>query len=126
MRIINTQKAPEAIGPYSQAIKVDNMLFCSGQIPLDPKSMQIVGETIREQTLQVFKNIKAVLASQGLTLANIVKTSVFLSDMDNFTAMNQVYANEFGTHKPARSCVQVARNPKDVLIEIECIAHYNP
>jgi len=122
MKIISTKNAPQAIGPYSQALDLGNFIFLSGQVPLDPATMQITGDNISEQSEQVFKNIKAVLAAAGLSLNNIVKTTVFLKDMNDFVAMNAIYASNFGDHKPARSAVEVARLPKDSLVEIECIA----
>ena len=122
MDIIKTQQAPEAIGPYSQAIKAGNWVFCSGQIPLDPETMALVGATVAEQTHQVFKNLKAVLQAAGSSLQQVVKTTVFLQDMNDFQQMNAVYAEAFGDHAPARATVEVARLPKNVLVEIECIA----
>jgi len=122
IKIVTTPDAPAAIGPYSQAISVGNLVFCSGQIALDPATMQIVGEDIETQTKQVFKNIRAVLKAENLTLSHVVKCTVFMKDLNDFAKMNTLYAEEFGTHKPARSTVQVARLPKDALIEIECIA----
>jgi len=122
MKIISTDKAPKAIGPYSQAVDLGDFIFLSGQIPLDPQTMQMTGDNVTEQTIQVFKNIRAVLNAAGLELDNVVKTTVFLSDMNDFQAMNAVYEKSFGTHKPARSAVEAARLPKDALIEIECIA----
>lgn len=122
IKVITTSDAPAAIGPYSQAISVHNLVFCSGQIALDPATMQIVGEDIETQTKQVFKNLRAVLKAENLTLSNVVKCTVFMKDLNDFAKMNTLYAEEFGTHKPARSTVQAARLPKDVLIEIECIA----
>ena len=122
MDIIKTQQAPEAIGPYSQAIKAGNWVFCSGQIPLDPETMALVGATVAEQTHQVFKNLKAVLEAAGSSLQQVVKTTVFLQDMNDFQQMNAVYAEAFGDHAPARATVEVARLPKNVLVEIECIA----
>jgi 2-iminobutanoate/2-iminopropanoate deaminase len=122
MDIIKTQQAPEAIGPYSQAVKTGALVFCSGQIPLDPVSMTVVRDTITEQTQQVFVNLEAVLKAAGSSLQQVVKTTVFLQDMNDFQEMNRVYAEAFGDHKPARATVEVARLPKDVLVEIECIA----
>ncbi len=122
VKIISTPDAPAAIGPYSQAISVGSLVFCSGQIALDPATMQIVGEDIEAQTKQVFKNIRAVLKAENLTLSHVVKCTVFMKDLNDFAKMNTLYADEFGTHKPARSTVQAARLPKDALIEIECIA----
>jgi 2-iminobutanoate/2-iminopropanoate deaminase len=119
---VSTEKAPGAIGPYSQAIKAGNMVFCSGQIPIDPATGEFVSEDVSEQTEQVFKNLRAVLEAAGATLENVVKTTVFLADMNEFAAMNEVYARHFTDHKPARATVQAARLPKDARVEIECIA----
>jgi 2-iminobutanoate/2-iminopropanoate deaminase len=119
-QIIATDKAPAAIGPYSQAIKLGNLLFTSGQIPLN-ESGELVEGGIEEQTHQVFKNLKAVLAEAGATLADVAKATVFIKDMNQFAALNTIYATYFGDHKPARSTVEVARLPKDVLVEIELI-----
>jgi 2-iminobutanoate/2-iminopropanoate deaminase len=119
---ISTDKAPAAIGPYSQAMKNGNMIFCSGQVPLDPKTMVITGANAAEQTDQIFRNIAAVLDASGARLDQVVKTTVFLKNMGDFAAMNEVYAKSFGSHKPARSTIEVARLPKDALVEIECIA----
>lgn len=121
MKKISTDKAPAAIGPYSQAVVVGNLVFTSGQIPLDPETGAVVGETIEEQTHRVCKNLSAVLEAEGLTLENVVKTTCFLSDMANFAAFNGVYA-EYFTGKPARSCVAVRELPKGVLVEVEVIA----
>lgn len=121
MKTVSTNNAPAAIGPYAQGIIVNGFFFSSGQIPLTPQGDLVEGD-IEVQTNQVFENIKAVLAEAGLTLNNVVKTTVFLSDMNDFAAMNEVYANHFGDHKPARSAVEVARLPKDVKVEIEVIA----
>ncbi len=121
--ITNTTNAPAAIGPYSQAISVNGMLYASGQIPLDPATAAIVGTTIEEQTEQVCKNIKGVLEANGLTFDNVVKTTCFLSDMANFAAFNGVYAKYF-VSKPARSCVAVREIPKGALCEIEIIAKF--
>jgi 2-iminobutanoate/2-iminopropanoate deaminase len=119
---ITTKEAPEAIGPYSQAIRFGNFLFLSGQIPLDPRSMQIVGTAIEEQTERVIANIKGVLKSQGLTLSNVVKTTVFLKNMTDFPKFNETYQKHLTPPFPARSTVEVARLPKDVLVEIEALA----
>lgn len=120
---ISTKKAPAAIGPYSQAIELDNFLFASGQIPINPATGAFVEGGIVEQTTQVFENVKAVLAEAGLTLANVVKTTVFLSDMGNFGAMNEVYGTYFeGLTFPARSAVEVSKLPKGALVEVEVIA----
>jgi reactive intermediate/imine deaminase len=125
MKIINTKNAPAPVGPYNQAILTSGeLLFVSGQIPLDPSTGEIVGpENIGEQTIQVMKNLEAILNSAGLDWHNVVKTNVFLTDLNNFTAMNQIYAQYFQAEtSPARACVQVSRLPKDVLVEIDCIA----
>jgi 2-iminobutanoate/2-iminopropanoate deaminase len=122
MRIIATDAAPKAIGPYSQAIAIDSFVFTAGQVALDPKSGDLVGRTTAEQTEQVFANLKAVLAAAGTSLANVVKTTVYLADMADFAQMNEVYANHFGAHKPARSTVQAAGLPKAAKVEIDVIA----
>jgi len=122
MESINTNKAPAAIGPYSQAVRVDNLLFISGQLPMDPDTMTIVPGTIKEQTVRSIENLKAILEEAGLTLNNVVKTTVFIKDMNDFANMNEVYASYFNENKPARACVEVARLPKDVSVEIEAIA----
>jgi 2-iminobutanoate/2-iminopropanoate deaminase len=119
---VQTDGAPAAIGPYSQAIISGNMVFTAGQIPLDPATMQIVGTDIAAQTRQVFSNLRAILQAAGTALNAVVKTTVFLKDMNDFAAMNEVYAAAFGDHKPARSTVEAARLPKDVMVEIEVIA----
>ena len=122
MQMHNIEGAPSAIGPYSQAIQTGNLVFCSGQTPLDPKTMQLVGSTIEEQTKRVLKNLNIVLEGLGLSLQNIVKTTVFLKNMDDFQGMNSVYAKAFGEHRPARSTIAIRTNPLDALVEIECIA----
>lgn len=122
MKINNIKGAPEAIGPYCHAIKTGNLIFCSGQTPLDPETMKIVGTTIEEQTERVLKNLSIVLKGLGLSLQNVVKTTVFLKDMDDFQGMNGVYAKAFGNHRPARSTIAIRQNPLDALVEIECIA----
>ncbi len=122
MKQIIAKKAPAAIGPYCHAVVQGNLAFCSGQIPLDPETMTIVGKTIGEQTTQVMKNIEAVLSEVGTTPDKIIKTTIFLKSMDDFTDMNKVYEACLKGHKPARSTVEVARLPKDAKIEIECIA----
>lgn len=121
-KVIFTDKAPAAIGPYSQAIEANGMLFLSGQIPVNPLTGNFVDGGIKEQTVQVFENIKNVLAEAGLTTSNIVKTTVFLADMDLFAEMNSVYATYFEGDYPARSAVAVKALPKGALVEIECIA----
>ncbi len=120
--VINTSKAPAAIGPYSQAVKVGNMLFISGQIPFVPETMELVSEDIKEQTKQCLENLKGILEEAGMTFNNVVKTSVFIKDMNEFAQINEVYATYFTDNKPARACVEVARLPKDVRVEIEAIA----
>lgn len=119
---IQTDKAPQAIGPYSQGIEVGNFLFLSGQIPVDPETNEIVKKDIVVQTNQVMENIAAILQSEGLSLDNIVKTTIFLADMEQFSIVNEEYSKHLGDHRPARSTVEVSRLPKDVLIEIEVIA----
>ena len=121
-KVIFTEKAPAAIGPYSQAVEVNGMVFLSGQIPVDPATGEFVPGGVTEQTTQVFENIKNVLAEAGLTTANIVKTTVFLADMSLFAEMNAVYAKYFEGDFPARSAVAVKALPKGALVEIESIA----
>ncbi len=121
MQVINTPLAPAAIGPYSQAIEANGMLFCSGQIPIDPATGAFVEGGIKEQTRQVFQNITQVLAAAGTDLSHVVKTTVFLSDMANFAAMNEVYAEFFTQPFPARSAVAVRELPKGALVEIEVL-----
>ncbi|MGL5036330.1 MAG: RidA family protein [Aeromonas sp.] len=121
--VIATDKAPAAIGPYVQATQVGQLIFTSGQIPLDPATMEIIAGGIEAQAEQVMKNLVAVLDAAGANANHVVKTTCFLSDMNNFAAFNQVYARYFGDAAPARSCVEVARLPKDVLVEVEAIAH---
>ena len=122
MKTIHTDVAPAAIGPYSQAIQINGLLFTSGQIPLDPATMQIVGDSIESQTTQALTNLDAILKAGGSARDAVIKTTVFLRSMNDFARMNEIYSKFFGNHKPARSCVEVARLPKDVLFEIECIA----
>lgn len=122
MKIIQTDKAPAAIGPYVQGKVVGNLLFASGQVPLSPETGEVVGETIQEQTEQVLKNIGAILTAAGTDFDHIVKTTCFLADMDDFVAFNEVYATAFQGEFPARSAVEVARLPRDVKVEIEVIA----
>lgn len=121
MEIIATTAAPAAIGPYSQAIRAGNLIFTSGQIPLDA-SGQLVDGDVTAQTHQVFRNLQAVLQAAGASLNHVVKATVFLRDMNDFAIVNDIYAQYFGDHKPARSTVQVARLPKDVAVEIDVIA----
>jgi 2-iminobutanoate/2-iminopropanoate deaminase len=120
--LIQTNQAPAAIGPYSQAIRVGQLLFTSGQIPLDPQSGELVGEDVQTQTHRVLRNLKAVLESAGASLNSVIKTTVFLSTMDNFQAMNSIYATYFGEVPPARSTVAVKELPRKALVEIECVA----
>ena len=120
--IVVAEDAPKAIGPYSQAVVVDGMVYTAGQIPLDPKTGGIVGKTTAEQAEQVFKNLGAILKAAGSGLDQVVKTTVYLVDMADFPAMNEVYAKYFPTHKPARSTIQAAALPKAVRVEIDAIA----
>jgi len=120
--IISTDKAPAAIGPYSQATKRGNLLITSGQIPLDPHSGEIVGQDIQAQARQVMENLKAVLKAGGAELGQVMKTTCFLNDMNDFLAFNEVYQEYFSDNPPARSCVAVDRLPKDVLVEVEAMA----
>lgn len=122
MQIHTVSEAPQAIGPYCHATQVGNLIFCSGQTPLDPETMRLVGSTIEEQTAQALNNLETVLNGLGLSLQNVVKTTVFLKDMADFQGMNGVYAQMFGTHRPARSTISIKQNPLDALVEIECIA----
>jgi len=119
--VILTDKAPGAIGPYSQAIKIGDFLFTSGQIPIDPKTGDLVVSDIQKETLQVLENLKAVVEAAGATLDQVVKTTIFIKDMNQFALINEVYAKFFPNNPPARSCVEVARLPKDVNVEIEAI-----
>jgi len=125
LSVVSTTRAPAAIGPYSQAIKTGNLLFCSGCIPLDLATMQVVEGGIESQTTQALKNLKAVVEAGGSELGRVVKTTVFLKSMDDFATVNGIYAKFFGNHSPARSAVEVARLPRDVLVEVECIASLN-
>ncbi len=122
MHPISTTEAPQAIGPYSQAMAHGGLLYTAGQIPLDPATMEVVAGGIAEQTEQVFRNLAAVLAAAGLTFADVIKTTVFLQDMGDFAAMNTVYAEWFGSHHPARSTVAVAGLPRSVRVEIDLVA----
>ena len=120
--IISTENAPGAIGPYSQAVKTNGMVFCSGQIPIDVATGEFVSNDVAEQTEQVLKNLSAVLEAAGSSLNNVVKTSVFLADMNDFAAMNEIYAKYFSENKPARATVQAAGLPRGARVEIDCIA----
>ncbi|MDR3588352.1 MAG: RidA family protein [Negativicutes bacterium] len=122
--VIATDNAPQAIGPYSQAVRANGFLFVSGQIPLDPVTGQIVYGGAGMQTMQVFANLKAILDKERLTLADVVKATVFLADMDDFAEVNKIYGQYFPAEPPARACVEVARLPRDVGVEIEVIAVY--
>jgi len=119
---VHTDDAPAAIGPYSQGITIGDWVFTAGQVALDPATMAIVAGGIAEQTDRVFRNLSAILDTAGASLSTVVKTTVFLADMNDFAAMNEVYARWFGDHRPARSAVEVARLPKDAMVEIEAIA----
>jgi 2-iminobutanoate/2-iminopropanoate deaminase len=122
LNTVATDKAPRAIGPYSQAIVIDGLVFTAGQVALDPQTGDLVGKTAAEQAEQVLKNLTAVLAASGSSLGRVVKTTVYLADMADFAAMNEVYAKHFGGHRPARSTVQAAGLPKSALVEIDAIA----
>ena len=122
LEIISTDKAPAAIGPYSQAVKCGNVIYTSGAIPVDPASGNVVAGGAAQQAEQAIKNLAEVLKGAGAVLGNVVKTTVFIKDMNDFAVINEVYKKFFTDNYPARSCVEVARLPKDVLIEIECIA----
>ena len=121
--IISTDKAPSAIGPYSQAVKIGSFLFCSGQIPINPKTKEIAQGGIEEQTKMALENLKAVIEAGGSTLSNVVKTTVFMKNMNDFAKMNEVYSHYFKENPPARAAIEVARLPKDVLVEIEAIVY---
>ena len=121
-QIIHTNDAPAAIGPYSQAIRLGNQLFCSGQIPLDPKTMQMVGANAAEQAAQVMKNLGAVLQAGGSSFGQVLRTTIFLTNMADFASVNEVYGRHFTEHKPARATVAVKELPKGALVEIDCIA----
>jgi 2-iminobutanoate/2-iminopropanoate deaminase len=122
LSFIATDSAPRAIGPYSQAVVANGLVYCAGQIAFNPQTMEIVHGGIREQTERVMENLRAVLQSAGSDLSKVLKTTVFLVDMADFTAMNEVYAHAFGTHKPARSTVAVAGLPRGVRVEIDAVA----
>ena len=122
METLFIEGAPAAIGPYCHAVKTGNLVFCSGQTPLDPDTMKIVGTTIEDQTRRVLTNIRIVLNGLDLDLKDVVKTTVFLKSMDDFMGMNGVYAEMFDGHTPARSAIAIKKNPLDAMVEIECIA----
>lgn len=123
MQRIQTSDAPAAIGPYSQAMTLDKLVFTAGQIPLDPASMEVLDGDVAAQTERVMQNLAAILEEAGASLQSILKTTVYLADMDDFSAMNEVYGRHLGDHRPARSTVEVSRLPKDVLVEIDAIAY---
>jgi 2-iminobutanoate/2-iminopropanoate deaminase len=120
--IVSTEKAPGAIGPYSQAVKAGGMMFCSGQIPIDPATGEFVSNDVAEQTEQVLKNLGEVLAAGGAGFGDVVKTTIFLADMGDFATVNEIYGRYFSENKPARATVQAARLPRDARVEIDCIA----
>jgi len=124
-RMVNTEKAPKAIGPYSQAVHAGDFLFCSGQIPIDRKTgkLELFGGDAAKQARLVLDNLDAVLGSEGLTFDSVVKTTIYLSDMEDFSAVNEVYATYFNTYRPARACVAVATLPKGADVEIDAIAY---
>ncbi|MGL4803760.1 MAG: RidA family protein [Cetobacterium sp.] len=121
-KVINTSKAPAAIGPYSQAVEVNGTLYVSGQIPFVPETMTVISDDVKEQTRQSLENVKAILEEAGYSLKDVVKAGVFIKDMNDFASINEVYAEYLGEVKPARACVEVARLPRDVKVEIEVIA----
>ena len=121
-KIVSTKEAPAAVGPYSQAVRAGATLYCAGQIPLDPETGALVSDDVREQTRRVLENIIAVLKAESMTLANVVKTTVFLTDLAEFQAMNEIYASYFRDEPPARSTIQVAALPRNARVEIETIA----
>lgn len=120
--VVTTDRGPKPIGPYSQAIKTNGFIFLAGQVALDPKSGELVGSEIRQQTERALENIKGILEAAGVNLHHVIKTTVFLKDMNDFAGMNEIYARYFAAAPPARSTVQVSRLPKDALVEIEVIA----
>ena len=122
MEFVSTDQAPAAIGPYSQAVQAGSFLFTAGQIALDPGTMEMVGSDVTAQTERVLQNLEAVLAAAGCDFSNVVKTTVYLADMADFVAMNEVYAKYFGDHRPARAAVQAAGLPKGGLVEIDAVA----
>lgn len=121
--VISTEKAPAAIGPYSQALKMQGLVFCSGQVPLDPQTGKLVGTTVAEQTHQALRNLSQVLEAAGSSLSRVLKTTVFITDMGKFAELNEVYAQYFAECPPARSAIQVGALPKGALVEIEAIAY---
>ncbi len=123
MKTVQTEKAPKAIGPYSQAVVAGDFVFCSGQIPLDPQTGELVAGGIKEQTERVLKNLEAVLGSAGSSLSKVTSVNVYLHSMADFQGMNEIYAIAFGEHKPARVTVGVSELPKNALVEISCVAY---
>ncbi|MDD4334649.1 MAG: RidA family protein [Desulfotomaculaceae bacterium] len=121
--VISTKKAPAAIGPYSQAVRLGNLIFTSGQIPADPVSGEIVPGGVGPQVQQTLKNLEEVLIAAGASLNSVLKTTLFIKNMEDFAIINEIYANFFGDQHPARSCLEVARLPKDVLVEVEAVAY---
>lgn len=121
-QIISTDKAPSAIGPYSQAVWAGDFLFASGQVPVDPATGDLISQDVQEQAHQALKNVRSILETAGLTMDNVVKATVFIKNMDDFGKINEVYAQYFSTPFPARSCVEVARLPRDVQVEVEVVA----
>lgn len=121
-KIIYTEQAPAPVGPYSQAVQTGNLVFISGQIPIDPKTNTLVTDSFARQCRQVLDNLKAIVLASGSQLENVVKVNIYLKDMNNFKELNDIYQEYFGTAKPARACVEVSRLPKDVAVEIEAVA----
>lgn len=121
-QIISTDKAPSAIGPYSQAVWAGDFLFASGQVPVDPATGNLISQDVQEQAHQALKNVRSILETAGLTMDNVIKATVFIKNMDDFGKINEVYAQYFSTPYPARSCVEVARLPRDVQVEVEVVA----
>lgn len=122
MKVIQTQKAPVAVGPYSQAIEVNGLIFTSGQLPIIPESGELINDDIKKATARSLENIKEILQVAGSSLDKVVKVNIFLKDMNDFSSVNEVYSKYFTTNKPARSCVEVSKLPKDGIIEIEAVA----
>ena len=122
--IVRPKKSPPAVGPYNHAVRIGDMLFCAGQIPIDPKTGNLVEGDVKAQTLQVLENVKAILDDQKLTFKNVVKTTVFLTNLADFAGMNEVYSKYFTADHPARSTIQVAALPRNAIVEIEVVAHY--
>ena len=122
MKVIQTQKAPAAVGPYSQAIEVNGLIFTSGQLPIIPESGELINDDIKKATARSLENIKEILQESGSSLDKVVKVNIFLKDMNDFSSVNEVYSKYFTTNKPARSCVEVSKLPKDGIIEIEAVA----